>query len=220
MYHKKLMAKSISAEKVVWTSFFVDLLDILVNFGVVIVTGSIVMLAELFQGIFDLVASGLLLIGLRRPKREVHYWALMSALVMLLIASTLSFYFGYRRFLNPEEIQNIFLAYITLMVNIFTNCYAFYLSVKRIIKGKNLFNVFNEFKNSPLVMTKNTFVLDLMGVSAAVVGLIALVLYQLFGEIRFDGLGAMAIGLVLAFLSVDLILNIIRLKKIGNNGEL
>lgn len=80
--------------------------------------------------------------------------------------------------------------------------------------------VIKEFKDSKLLITKNTFVLDLMGMGAGVVGLAALVLYQLFGEIRFDGLGAMGIGLVLAILSIDLILNIRRLRKIGERIDL
>ena len=57
-------------------------------------------------------------------------------------------------------------------------------------------------------MTKNTFVLDLMGMSAALLGLVALILYQLTGELRFDGVGAMGIGIVLALLSVDLLFDI------------
>src|SRR5688572_10711291 len=197
------MSGKISAGKVVWTSFFVDVLDILINFWIMIVTGSVVMVAELFQGVSDLVASGLLLVGLKRPKKEIYFWSFMSAFVMLFIASTLSFYFGLKRFLHPEEIKNIFLVYAILIVNITSNGYAFYLSIQRILKGKNWRMVIKEFKDSKLLITKNTFVLDLMGMGAGVVGLAALVLYQLFGEIRFDGLGAMGIGLVLAILSID-----------------
>lgn len=214
------MSGKISAGKVVWTSFFVDVLDVLINFWIMIVTGSVVMVAELFQGVSDLVASGLLLVGLKRPKKEIYFWSFMSAIVMLFIASTLSFYFGLKRFLHPEEIKNIFLAFAILIVNITSNGYAFYLSIKRILKGKNWRMVIKEFKDSKLLITKNTFVLDLMGMGAGVVGLAALVLYQLFGEIRFDGLGAMGIGLVLAILSIDLILNIRRLRKIGERIDL
>jgi divalent metal cation (Fe/Co/Zn/Cd) transporter len=214
------MSGKISAGKVVWTSFFVDVLDVLINFWIMIVTGSVVMVAELFQGVSDLVASGLLLVGLKRPKKEIYFWSFMSAIVMLFIASTLSFYFGLKRFLHPEEIKNIFLAFAILIVNITSNGYAFYLSIKRILKGKNWRMVIKEFKDSKLLITKNTFVLDLMGMGAGVVGLAALVLYQLFGEIRFDGLGAMGIGLVLAILSIDLILNIRRLRKTGERIDL
>ncbi|MFI5240908.1 MAG: hypothetical protein ACHQUA_00555, partial [Microgenomates group bacterium] len=63
-----------------------------------------------------------------------------------------------------------------------------------------------------LIMTKNTFVLDLMGMSSAGVGLVALILYQLTGDFRFDGLGAMGIGIILGYFSINLILNLKRLS--------
>ena len=203
----------ISARRVVLVSFFVDLLDILVNVIVAFITGSVVMVAELFQGISDLIASGLLLIGLKRSKKEAYFWTLTSALVMFVLASSLSFYFGLKRFLNPHEIENILLAYIALTISIASNGYAFWLSAKRILGGRKNSQVVDAFWSSPLYMTKNTFVLDLMGMSAAGVGLIALVLYQISGEARFDGIGAMAIGIVLAFLSLNLVLDIKRMGK-------
>jgi hypothetical protein len=52
------MAKQISSRKVVWTSFLVDLGDIALNVIVMLATGSVVMLAEAFEGLSDLVASG------------------------------------------------------------------------------------------------------------------------------------------------------------------
>lgn len=203
----------ISAKRVVLTSFIVDFLDILVNVFVALVTGSVVMVAELFQGVSDLIASGLLLVGLKRSKKEAYFWTLMSALVMLVLASLLSIYFGLKRFLNPQEIENIMLAYIALTISVASNGYAFWLSAKRILKWRSFSQVIGAFWESPLYMTKNTFVLDLMGVSAALVGFVALVLYQVFGEIRFDGIGAMGIGLVLGILSLNLVLDIRRMGK-------
>lgn len=168
------------------------------------------MVAELAEGVSDLVSSGLLLIGLKRARREVYFWSLASALIMLLIASTLSFYFGLMRFLNPEPVNNIILAYVALTIGLVSNGYAFHLSAKRILKDRSYSQILAVFWSSTLVMTKNTFVLDLMGMSAALVGLIALVMYQVFGEIRFDGIGAMGIGLVLGILSINLILDMKR----------
>lgn len=215
------VAKEISARRVVLTSFFVDALDIVLNLAVVVITGSVVMLAELFQGVADLLSSSFLLIGLRKSKKEILFWTLLSALTMLLLASTMSFYFGLRRFLNPEGIENILLAYAALLIAGSSNGYAFYISVKRLLEGRKVSRLAKVFASSPRIMTKNTFVLDLMGMSAAAVGFIALVLYQLTGETRFDGLGAMGIGVVLAFLSVQLILDIrqSRGKKL-DRGEL
>jgi divalent metal cation (Fe/Co/Zn/Cd) transporter len=213
------VANKVSSTQVVLTSFFVDLLDIVLNLIVMIITGSVVMLAELFQGVADLISSSFLLVGLRRPKKEVQTWTLLSALTMLLFASTMSFYYGLQRFLNPEEIENILLAYVALLIAGSSNGYAFFISVKRILDGRKFSKLAKTFASSSRIMTKNTFVLDLMGMSAAVIGLIALVLYQLTGELRFDGLGAMGIGVVLAYLSIDLIVDIrkSRGKKLDRN---
>jgi hypothetical protein len=49
--------------------------------------------------------------------------------------------------------------------------------------------------------------------SAALVGLIGLLFYQIFGDLRFDALGAMGIGTVLGALSLKLIFDIVRLPK-------
>ena len=208
------MTNHITAKRVVLTSFGVDLLDIIFNFAVMLVTGSVVMIAELIQGISDLIASGFLLIGLSRPKKEVQLWTLASALVMLCGASSLSFYFGWQRFFHPQEIEHILVAYAALILSTVSNGYAFILSAKRILsKDTNVTKVFEKFHNSPLVMTKNTFVLDLMGMSAALVGFMALILYQIFGDLRFDGLGAMGIGVVLGLLSLKLIVDIKNMPK-------
>jgi divalent metal cation (Fe/Co/Zn/Cd) transporter len=212
-----IMAKSVTARRVVLTSFWVDALDIILNLAVTLVTGSVVMVAELTQGVSDLLASGLLIIGLHRPKKEIYFWTLSSTLVMLLLASSLSFYFGLKRFLHPQEIENILIAYMALIVSVVSNGYAFILSAQRILKkGASFRKVFQEFEASSLIMTKNTFVLDLMGMSAALVGLIALILYQVFGNLRFDGLGAMGIGIVLALLSLRLVVDMTHMpsKKI------
>ncbi len=203
----------ITAKRVILTSFFVDLLDIVLNVTVALLTGSVVMVAEFFQAVADLVSSAFLWVGLKRPEKEVYLWTILSALIMLIVASSLSFYFGLRRFLHPEEVKNNFLAYAALFVGALSNGYAFAISVKRILGGKSFFTLIKAFNNSPLIMTKNTFVLDLMGMSSALVGLMALVLYHVFGDVRFDGLGAMGIGVILAFLSINLILDLIALVR-------
>ncbi len=198
-----------TARRVVLTSFFVDLLDVVLNLAVMLVTGSAVMAAELAQGASDLMASGFLLIGLKRPPRESYFWTLLSAIVMLLVASFLSFYFGLKRFLHPEEIHNLLVAYTALVIGASSNAYAFWLSARRLQgNDRNILKFFKKFSNSTLIMTKNTFVLDLMGMSSALLGLVALILYQVHGDLRFDGLGAMGIGVVLSLLSLRLILDI------------
>jgi len=211
------MSKQISSGKAVWTSFLVDLGDIILNVIVMLITGSVVMLAEAFEGLSDLVASGLLLIGLRiskrRPSKEhpfgfgkaLFFWTLVSAMVMLIFGAGLSVYFGVQRFLNPEEIEKISLAYAALCISIMTNGYALSLSTRRLLHKEKLTKIFRIFLSTTHVETKNTFILDLTGTGSALMGLISLALYQLAGIQYFDAIGAILIGLLIAVSSVMLI---------------
>ena len=84
------MKNQISSTRTVWTSFLVVLGDIILNVIVMLVTGSVVMLAEAFEGLSDLVASAMLLIGLKMSKKRpnkkhpfgygkaLFFWTLIS----------------------------------------------------------------------------------------------------------------------------------------------
>lgn len=169
------MTKQISSGKAVWTSFLVDLGDIILNVIVMVATGSVVMLAEAFEGLSDLVASGLLLIGLRISKRRpnkkhpfgfgksLFFWTLISAIVMFIFGAGLSVYFGVQRFLHPEEVEKIHLAYGALCISIITNGYALSLSTRRLLDKEKLTKIFRIFFTTTHVETKNTFILDLTG---------------------------------------------------------
>jgi len=192
-------------------------LDAAINLVVAILTGSAVMLAEFFQGLADLTAAGLLLVGHKRSKKrpdkrhpfgygkEVYFWTLVSAVVMMTLTATASFYFGLMRFLEPEEIDRLWLGYATLAITLATNLYAFSLSSRRLSKNMPFTQLPKLFLNSGDVTVKNALVLDLMGTTAAVSGLVSLLLYQFAGEKRFDGLGAMFIGVSTAVLAFVLV---------------
>src|SRR5918995_5989138 len=122
--------KNVSERRVLVTTFWVDLLDVALNLVVAILTGSVVMLAEFFQGLADLTAAAFLLVGHKRSKKrpdkrhpfgygkEVYFWTLISAVVMMTFTATASFYFGLMRFLEPEEISYIGLGYGTLAITL------------------------------------------------------------------------------------------------------
>lgn len=210
----------VTARRVLITSFTVDLLDIVLNFGIAILSGSVVMITQVLEAIADLTASGFLLIGLRRSMRkddkthpfgygrEIYFWTLLSSIIMFGITSTFSFYFGLHRFLNPEPLHNLGLALLILTITFFTNLYAFGLSCRRLLRKRGIKHIIQIFYRSSLVETKTTFTLDLMGTLASLFGGIALGIYVITGDQRFDGLGAMAIGITLAFFAVFLLLGI------------
>lgn len=209
--------KQISAKHVVITSFLVDILDVTTSIIVAALTGSVVMVAQILQGAADLAASGFLVFGVRQSAkpadikhpfghgREIYFWAMLSALVTFGVTASLSFYLGLERFLNPQGLQNLFLAYLVLGLTTLTNAYSLSLSLKRIRGNAKLARFWQVFKESPLIETKTTFVLDLMGTCASIFGLIALILFGLTGNLRFDGAGAMVIGIVLGIMAFLLI---------------
>ncbi len=209
--------KKISSSKTVWTSFLVDFGDILLNVAVMLITGSVVMLAEAFEGLSDLVASGLLLIGLKMSKRRpnkkhpfghgkaLFFWTLISAIIILVFGAGLSIYFGVQRFLHPEEIEKIWLAYVALFISIATNGYALSLSSRRLLGKEKVSKFFRIFLATTHVETKNTFILDFTGTGSAVLGLISLLLYQLIGVEYFDAIGAILIGIIAGVSSLLLI---------------
>jgi divalent metal cation (Fe/Co/Zn/Cd) transporter len=116
----------------------------------------------------------------------------------------LSFYFGLQRFLEPEDVSHIGLAYGTLCISIVTNGYGVSVSTRRLLDGRPLKELKHMLISSTHVETKNTFILDVTGTSAAAMGLIALLLYQGTGYKGFDGLGGMLMGVIIAVASISL----------------
>lgn len=208
---------SITEYRVVATSFAVDLLDVAMNLTIAILTGSVVMLSEFLQGAADLTATSFLLVGHRRAKKkadklhpfghgkEIYFWTLISAVVMMTLTAAASFTMGLNRFLHPQEIRNIGFGFAALVIAVCTNGYALLLGIKRLLGDRPLHRLPSIFLNSSAVATKNALVLDLMGTLAALFGLVSLFLYTRLGEARLDGVGAMAIGLMTAGLAFLLI---------------
>lgn len=205
---------------VILLSFAVDLLDVILAFVVAALSGSIVMVSQVLEGVADLISSGLLVIGLQRSSkhsdkghpfgygREIYFWALISALVTFGISASLSFYLGWQRFFRPEEVHDLPLTFGVLILTLFTNSYAFLKSLQSLLRKRDIRKIIPIFYRSSLVETKTTFILDLMGSSASLFGIIALLIYFYTKDYRYDGVGAMAIGASTAIFAYFLILGI------------
>lgn len=65
-----------------------------------------------------------------------------------------------------------------------------------------------QFIHSSIIETKATFTIDFLGTSAALLGMVALLLYVATGDARFDGIGSIVIGLGMMAAAFFLILDI------------
>lgn len=209
-----------TAKKVITTSLIVDMIDLLTNLTVMILTGSAVFIAETLQGLTDIVAVAIVFFGVKRSKRkrdnrhhfghgrELYFWTLIAAIVILLFSGVPSLFFGYQRMINPHPIENLNIAFIVAGLAILTNGYALKLSYGRLMERHKVKEVPHLFLRSPRVETKATFTLDLIGASSAIVSLSTFLIFALTGDLRFDALGAMIIGAILIIMALILILGI------------
>jgi cation diffusion facilitator family transporter len=209
--------KSVTTKRVLLTSFIVDVLDTLVNITIAIITGSAVMIAESLQGFADLTSVTMLLIGFERSKKrsnkqhpfgygkELYFWAILSIFLIIGITATLSFYTGLQKWRNPAKVDFAGIAYAALVVSLITNSYAFLLSLRKLLNGSPFKKLAGVFIETSDVAPRTTLVLDAMGSLSAGLGLISLIIYGVSGDARYDGLGAMLIGILLAVLALTLL---------------
>jgi divalent metal cation (Fe/Co/Zn/Cd) transporter len=127
---------------------------------------------------------------------------------MVSITATLSFYFGYKEFSNPDPISHLPLAIFVLIFAVGSNGYSLRLSALKLLEGESLKKLPAMFIASPHIAPKTTFVLDAMGTLAAIFGLTALALYGITGNAKFDGIGAMMVGALLVIFAVVLLISV------------
>lgn len=195
------MPTPISSRKAVTVSFIVDLLDVATNLVVAWFTGSAVVFGEMAQGLADSAGSALLVIGERRATRprdskhpfgyarEAFFWSLLSAIAMLVIGAGLSAARGIDQLLHPQALENPLLAVAVLTLAVITNGYAVSLSGRKLVADYGSIRSIFQNLNEPLV--KGAFLRDVIGTTTSILGLIALLLYQRYGIVTFDAVGAL-----------------------------
>lgn len=209
------MSKKTSSRKIVVVSFLVDLIDVVTNLVVAILTGSATVFSEMAQGIADSIGSMLLVIGERRSKkppdkrhplghaREAFFWGLISAVVMLIVGGGLSLWRGLQQWFQPEPVESPWLAIAVISFAVMTNSYAVFLSSGKLrAELGSLRAIFSNFSH-PLV--KGAFLRDLVGVSTSIFGLIAMAGYMIFQSTVFDAVGALVAAVMMLVSSLLLI---------------
>lgn len=210
----------ITTHRVVLTAMLVDVVDIVTNTFVAIISGSAVMLVEAMAGVADCFAMLLLLIGNKRSLRranklhpfghgkEQYFWATLAGFIILAITATVSFAFGWHAFKHPESVGFIGLTWLVLSIAVVTNGYAFWQAARKVLKGRSWLNLFRAFGESWDVASKTALVLDAMGSVSAIIGLTSLVLYGITGRHTLDGIGAMAMAVAMALFAVLLLIGV------------
>lgn len=207
------MSSPLSSRRVVMVSFLVNLSDIVLSLIVALVTGSAVVFAEMALGLADSFGSALLVIGERRCRRpgderhplghsrEVFFWALLSALAMLVLGAGLCAWRGLTQLRLQEPLEAPGLAMAVLAIAVFTNGYAVLLELRKLGRGRSILRA---WRNASLPLVQTALWRDLIGTLSAILGLVAVGLYLLTGRVLFDAIGALVIGVLSAVLALAL----------------
>lgn len=179
-------------------------------------TGSSAMLSEAIHSFVDTGNEVLLLYGMHRSRRkpdeahplgygrELYFWSFIVALLIFAVGAGVSFYEGIVHLQDPEPMQQPYINYIVLGLSLLFESGSWWVAAKALHATKGdltYWQAITRSKDPPKFMV-------LLEDSAALIGiLIALAATWAsitFHEPRFDGVGSLLIGVVLAAVAIFL----------------
>lgn len=172
-------------------------------------TGSSAMLAEAVHSVADTGNQGLLLFGRRRAGRaasplhpfghgvERYFYGFVVALVLFSLGSMFALYEGYLKITDPHHVEQPLVAFIVLGVAILLESASLRTAVRESLrsKGKSSWVGFVRHAKAPeLPVVLLEDVAALLGLLFALAGV---TLAEVTGNARWDGVGSVAVGVLL-----------------------
>jgi cation diffusion facilitator family transporter len=184
------------------------------KFGAAAWTGSGSMLAEAIHSTADCVNQLLLLLGMREAKRPVsvdhplghhraaYFWSMVVALLLFFMGGAFSVYEGVERLRHPAPIENGLVAMLVLGVAVLLEGFSLAGAMREIRKkagGKSFMRWFRESRQSELMVVAGEDIAALAGLALAFIAVAATVLT---GDLWWDALGTIGVGVVLMIIAV------------------
>jgi cation diffusion facilitator family transporter len=198
--------------------------------GAAIVTGSGAMLAEAVHSLADCGNQGLLLLGMRqagRPPSEeyplgwgraLYFWSFLVAILLFSVGGMFSVYEGIHKLTHPEPLKWPWLALGVLAFGIVAESLSMRGCLQEVDKARgtqNLWTWFRETRSSELLVIFGEDLAALLGLCVAA---LAIGLTMLTGNLVFDALGTIAIGVLLLVVAV-LVATEVKALLIGQGVE-
>jgi cation diffusion facilitator family transporter len=195
-----------------------------------VITGSGSMLAEAVHSTADCGNQLLLLLGLKRSKREAtldyplgfgketYFWAFIVAIMLFSLGGLFSIYEGWHKLHNPEELSYPLLALGVLAFGIVAESFSMWGALREVNKSRgeqNLWSWFRGSRNSELVVI---FGEDLAALAGLTVAFIAVLATWITGNPTYDALGSVAIGALLVVVAVAVAIEV-KAMLIGQGVE-
>ena len=180
-----------------------------------ILSGSASMMAEFKHSLGDWGNSFFLLVGIRqaqRPRDEryqfghgkrVFFWSFIASLGMLFIGGALSIYGGVLKILHPEPLEHVELNLIIIGFSVLFELYSFTMAVKAIMhetgeeaRGLRMFARVVPVLAKTTPATRFIFLEDTAALAGLTIAGTAILLARNTGNIFFDGLASIIIGIL------------------------
>jgi cation diffusion facilitator family transporter len=177
--------------------------------GAALWTGSGSLLAEAIHSYADCGNQVLLLVGMRRSKkeptrkhpmgfgRESYIWSMMVAIVLFSVGGLFSIYEGWLRYTDPHEVENEGIALLILLIAIGLETFSLKGALEALAAEKgerSLWQWFRETHSSELMVVTGEDIAALAGLAIA---LAMLGLTMITGDTAYDAAGSMLIGVLL-----------------------
>ncbi|MBW0272350.1 cation diffusion facilitator family transporter [Nocardia sp. MH4] len=182
-----------------------------------VITGSASMMAEAVHSVADTANQGLLLFGQRAAAKDAdelhqfgygrnrYFYSFVVALVLFTLGSVYAIYEGIHKIQHPEELSQPIVAIVILGIAIGLETFSFITAVResRPLKGEASWWRFIRNSRSPelpVVLLEDTGALIGLVIAFGAVGLT-----MVTDDPIFDGIGTLAIGVLLGVIAVVLI---------------
>lgn len=200
------------SKKAVIAALFGNLAIAVFKLIAALISGSSSMLAESYHSISDTFNQVLLLYGLKKSRKEPDerhrfgygkeqfFWSFMVAILLFGVAGILSVREGYHKFLHPEPISSIGLAYLAIAVSIIFECYAFSIAVKNIkseMRSEEHRNLIEAIKHSKDPTTLTVLFEDSLALTGLLIAGFAIALVHFTGILIIDAMASIVIGVLL-----------------------
>lgn len=186
------------------------------KFVAYLVTGSASLLAESIHSVADTSNQGLLLLGGRRARRladdrhqfgygrERYFWAFVVAMVLFALGGLFSIYEGVEKIRHPHEVESLGWAIGVLVFAIVAESLSFRTAIvgARTVKGRRSWWEFVRKSRSPELPV--VLLEDAGALIGLVFALIGVGLAAITGNVVWDGIGTLAIGVLLVAISIVL----------------
>jgi cation diffusion facilitator family transporter len=183
-------------------------------------TGSGAMLAEAVHSLADCGNQGLLLLGMRQAKRPpsddyplgwgraLYFWSFLVAILLFSVGGVFSVYEGVHKLSHPEPLKWPWLALGVLVFGIVAEGISMRGCMQEVNKARgeqNLWTWFRDTRSSELLVIFGEDLAALVGLCLAALAIGAT---MLTGNLMFDAMGTVAIGVLLVVVAVALAIEV------------